>query len=47
MLTADPAHPLVGRLSDWSSIAKEWFNCAQALSQERQSRGWKLEGEPK
>ena len=47
MLTGE--HTLLGEKSfrNWPSIAKAWFDCAQALSQERQSRGWKLEGEPK
>ena len=44
MLTGE--HTLLGDRSfkNWPSIAKACFDCAQALSVERQSRRWKLEG---
>jgi hypothetical protein len=38
-------HPLVrttgGMTTDWASIAKGWFDCAQALAKERQEREFK------
>jgi hypothetical protein len=37
-------HPLVrtgGGLTDWASIAKGWFDCAQAIAKERQDREFK------
>lgn len=42
MVTA--GHPLVrtgGGLTDWASIAKGWFDCAQALAKVRQEREFK------
>jgi hypothetical protein len=42
MVTA--GHPLVrnaGGLTDWGSIAKGWFDCAQALTRVRQEREFK------
>jgi hypothetical protein len=40
MITA--GHPLVrsagGMTTNWGSIAKGWFECAQALAEERQDR---------